>query len=506
MSWKSAAGWSTGWANAVQAAENTAGTAAASRKTTRARNASGCARNAADWEGQSGQFDAEIAAAEAEQPRLRAVIAGWRPRSLAVDAALQEASSAVQEVTRLIQERRGAYLDAMDKVSRVRNDLARVESLLRTSEGRTARLTDEQREVADEARGAGRRAGRRADAVGRAPGPARGADRTTRGAPRERGRRWWRRRPPFATRRARVREELAGLRARQRTLQELEESLEGYFPGVRAVIAAASAGTLRGWYAPVSELLEVPAELETAVEVALGAESAGCGDGQRAVGARGGGVAQVGIARAAPPSCRSTCIAPTAARLGAADAGHPRAWRMDLIGYDAQYDASRPASARPRHHRAGSGCRAGAGEIEQRARAGRRIVTLEGEVVHPCARHHRRLAGQRQRTAQAQTRTAGTHRAGWKALERSANTLQRKAQEAAAELQRLDAEITALAKAAENAASAIAESPSARVATIQRDIAVATGAPRRRWRRRLAWIWQGSWRARARRKRSISTH
>ncbi len=76
-----------------------------------------------------------------------------------------------------------------------------------------------------------------------------------------------------------------------------------------------------------------------------------------------------------------------------------------------------------------------------------RIVTLEGEVVHPS----RAITGgslgkgsgllKRKRELQELIAQLDT-------LERNANALQRKAQEAAAELQRLDAEIAALAKAA----------------------------------------------------------
>ncbi len=128
-------------ANAVQAAERRAGAAAPAGRDGARRNVSGCARNARIGKGNPGSSTRRFAAAEAEQAApARGDRRAMRPKRWQADAALQDASSAVQEVTRLIQERRGAYLDAMDKVSRVRNDLARVESLLRTSEGRTARL------------------------------------------------------------------------------------------------------------------------------------------------------------------------------------------------------------------------------------------------------------------------------------------------------------------------------------------------------------------------------
>ncbi|MCC7105321.1 MAG: chromosome segregation protein SMC, partial [Chloroflexi bacterium] len=69
-----------------------------------------------------------------------------------------------------------------------------------------------------------------------------------------------------ATRRA----DEAGLRARLETLGRLQESFAGLHAGVKAVLAAARAGRLRGVAGVVAELVRVPAALEVALEVALG--------------------------------------------------------------------------------------------------------------------------------------------------------------------------------------------------------------------------------------------
>ncbi len=62
----------------------------------------------------------------------------------------------------------------------------------------------------------------------------------------------------------------AELRGRLEALQKLAASGEGFYTGVRAVISAARAGQLSGIVGPVAGIIDVPADLETAIEVALG--------------------------------------------------------------------------------------------------------------------------------------------------------------------------------------------------------------------------------------------
>ncbi len=63
---------------------------------------------------------------------------------------------------------------------------------------------------------------------------------------------------------------LAEVRARLEGLQKLAASGEGFFTGVRAVLAAARARQLQGVVGPVAGIIDVPGELETAIEIALG--------------------------------------------------------------------------------------------------------------------------------------------------------------------------------------------------------------------------------------------
>ncbi len=63
---------------------------------------------------------------------------------------------------------------------------------------------------------------------------------------------------------------LAERSSRLATLTELQESGEGFYQGVRAVLKAQKDGGLKGFYAPAVDLLTVPERLRVAVEVALG--------------------------------------------------------------------------------------------------------------------------------------------------------------------------------------------------------------------------------------------
>ena len=59
--------------------------------------------------------------------------------------------------------------------------------------------------------------------------------------------------------------------ARLRALEETEAAQEGYFGGVKSVVRAAQSGRLSGKYTLVADALRVPAHLDTAIEIALGA-------------------------------------------------------------------------------------------------------------------------------------------------------------------------------------------------------------------------------------------
>ncbi|HID08293.1 MAG TPA: hypothetical protein EYP10_14225, partial [Armatimonadetes bacterium] len=67
-----------------------------------------------------------------------------------------------------------------------------------------------------------------------------------------------------------MRELLSGLKARLNALEESEASLHGVREGPRNVLLAARNGELRGRYQLVAHVLQVPAEYEMAISIALG--------------------------------------------------------------------------------------------------------------------------------------------------------------------------------------------------------------------------------------------
>jgi chromosome segregation protein len=421
-------------------------------------------RERGEGEQQAEALQCEIDTAEQEQARLQEIIAGLEGEIAAADDTLKEATAAVEAVAQQLHERRGAYLDALDQVAKVRNELARLDSMLKTSDGRLTRIAEERREVD------GKLAARRAEKQT--------ADARVHACKTARESLIARRNEVNAARQAaveqqaearqqehRLREGLAGLRERQRTLQELEDSLEGYFPGVRAVMAAAQSGTLAGWYAPVTELINVPAELETAAEVALGANLQDVvTDGEQSAKAA---ISLLKRANAGRATFLPMDLISPAPRATVPDMDGVLGLFMDLVGYDHQHERvvqhimGRVIVARDLDA-------ALAAAKSPHASGWNRIVTLEGEVVHPS----------RAMTGGSKGRGSGllTRKRELQELTEQLETLERKAQQAhtryqeiTAELQRLEGEVVRVAKQSEQAAAQQAEAERA-VATVQRDV------------------------------------
>ncbi len=418
-----------------------------------------------EWESQSGKFETEIATASAEVTRLQAMLTGLEGEIADADTILKEAAEAINGKTKAIQERRNQYLDILDQAARVRNELVRVESLLQTSAGRETRIGNE---IADIATKIIER--QTAMAAAQAEQEMRIAARMKLQAQRTEavnGRNGLQekistlRREESATR-----ETLAGLRSRRNTLQELEEGLEGYFPGVRAVITAATAGKLKGKFAVVSELLDVPAKLDTAIEVALGANlqdvvtntEFAAKDAVNFLKQTRSGRATFLPLDLINPSPRAD-YQPQSGILGLA---------MDLVTFDAEFTLIA-------QHLLGRVIIAEDLEAaltlakSNRARGWKSIVTLDGEVVTPA----RAISGgstgkssgllKRKRELQELNEKIV-------AIELKAASLQKQYQETQADSARLDAEITSLAKESERAATAVAEVERL-VATTHRDVA-----------------------------------
>lgn len=65
----------------------------------------------------------------------------------------------------------------------------------------------------------------------------------------------------------------AEVESRRRALQEVHQSGEGYYQGVRAILSAVRSGKLAGSYKPLVDLLTVPEPYRVAIEVALGSSA-----------------------------------------------------------------------------------------------------------------------------------------------------------------------------------------------------------------------------------------
>ncbi len=70
-----------------------------------------------------------------------------------------------------------------------------------------------------------------------------------------------------------VRRRFVEMSSRLRTLNELHESGEGLFQGVRAVLEACRKGSIQGTFRTVVDVLHVPEHIRTAIEVALGSDA-----------------------------------------------------------------------------------------------------------------------------------------------------------------------------------------------------------------------------------------
>jgi len=225
----------------------------------------------ADITEQQAKFSEEIATAKTESEKLAIELKNFDTEMLNVDAEYQKSGSLVADKLKEINRLRDEYISTLDKSARARNELTKAESFLTTSENRTLRITDEiaslekilleLKYLLDDAR-------KKADEKI----AAREKLTSDRSEMMKRRNEAIEKQTSSRREEGKIRESLAGLKARQRTLQELEESLEGYYPGVRAVISASEKRFIKGEYYPVSEILQVPANLETAIEVGLGAD------------------------------------------------------------------------------------------------------------------------------------------------------------------------------------------------------------------------------------------
>ena len=168
---------------------------------------------------------------------------------------LQIVQNGVIETLRAGQKRREAIATARAEATGLENRLRELEGLgkgggeeiesLRETHKAAAKTLDELRaRIADESAQISAR-----EALNQARAAAKNAGETLRDA----------------------RESRAKMASRAAALRELEENLEGFAGGTRAVLSAVNKGDLPDEYTPVADAIRAPQELELAIEIALGA-------------------------------------------------------------------------------------------------------------------------------------------------------------------------------------------------------------------------------------------
>jgi chromosome segregation protein len=196
--------------------------------------------------------------------------AAGREKLTAARSRLKELDAAVAEAARRADDRQGALRRMAEQRAQQEAALAGCRSRLTETEARLVRLDTESAAAREQLRVAEERVeqARAALAEVTAEGEAHQARRAALEADR--------REKQDAQSRARVqldaaRRLLAERSSRLNTLVELQESGEGFYQGVRAVLSAVKQKRLAGSYVPVVDLLTVPEDLRVAIEVALGA-------------------------------------------------------------------------------------------------------------------------------------------------------------------------------------------------------------------------------------------
>jgi chromosome segregation protein len=220
-------------------------------------------------EGQLAAAEEELSQAEQQGPELAEQARSLRAEIAAHEERLRAETGLLRSAGDSAEQQRAEHLELLRELADARNRQVQCESLLQAARARIARLQEQRAGLA----------AHRAQVEARAAAAAQSASelRQRRGSLQAEIYSLDSEREASAARAAdlsreelRLRERLSAARSRHRALEEIERSREGLRAGVKAVLAAAEAGQLQGQYSTVVELLQVPGELELAVEAALG--------------------------------------------------------------------------------------------------------------------------------------------------------------------------------------------------------------------------------------------
>ncbi|HEY8487726.1 MAG TPA: chromosome segregation protein SMC, partial [Thermaerobacter sp.] len=334
----------------------------------------------------AGQRAAQVAGAEEAARRHQALVAeleAARREEAQARTAVDEAARALEAAEAALAAAREAHLEALQEASRLRNEQQARQRERAQAAQRAQRLRDrlagleaEAARLAEAERAAGAELERLAAAAAEAGRQEEDARRALAAAQEE---------ARAAARDAQqLRQQAGEAGSRLRVLEEMERDHEGFFAGVRAVLAGRDAGepAFRDVVGAVAELIRVEPHLERAVEVALG-------PGLQNLITRTAAGAEAAIEALKRARAGRATFLPLDTIRPAAPAEADRhldrqpgavAWAIDAVQFD---PSLRPALA----HLLGRILIAEDLPAARRLAAASgqryRIVTLDGDVIHP---------------------------------------------------------------------------------------------------------------------------
>jgi len=335
----------------------------------------------AQLEGQKRAAEEELAAAEQERPAMEARARELRAEIEARDSRLREGAGALRQRGTSVEEQRSEHLDLLREVADARNRLGQCESLLEAARARIARLREQHDVLKREGAELAAQAAEATRAVEemRARREGQGGEIAALRLEEESA---GARTAGLLERQLEVREQLSGVRSRQRALEEMERAREGLRAGVRAVLAAAEQGRLSGEYRTVANLIQVPKDLEAAIEAALGPAA-----GDLVVASPQEAASAIALLKATKAG-RATFLPRSTMRVGLRPAGVGElAKRRGCRGTAADLVECREGAEEVVEHLLGRALVVetldDALELSRDSAGWRAIVTLEGDVVRP---------------------------------------------------------------------------------------------------------------------------
>ncbi|HID61651.1 MAG TPA: chromosome segregation protein SMC, partial [Anaerolineae bacterium] len=225
----------------------------------------------------------EIAPLEVNRDAQRERIAQIEAELSRIESQLKESAAQVQEVQKQLDHHQGQRQALVERLAALRQQAFELSTGLADRQNRLAQLDERREELRREREGlqqaiAGQEAQKaiaaeRLQAVKAQMDDLQARIQTLTAQREDKGREsavWQERQAQLQASLAEIQREEERLLARQELLARMRQEMAGYQAGVRRVMQAAGTGQLSGIVGTVVGLVEVPAELEAAIETALG--------------------------------------------------------------------------------------------------------------------------------------------------------------------------------------------------------------------------------------------